>query len=592
MPSASSSDFDVAIVGGGPAGSTCGTLLRNYSPALRVAIFERERFPREHVGESQLPGLNPVLQEMGVWDAVEAANFPIKIGATYRWGQDKSLWDFEFLPLSEVVDESRPAKFEGWRTKTAFQVDRAVYDKILLDRASELGCEVFTETKIVEVMRSGDRVEGLRVDGGRSVTARHYVDATGASGFLRRAMDVQALVTPSLKNVAIWDYWENAAWAVEIGVGGTRVQILSLPYGWLWFIPLGPTRTSVGLVMPANDLKRTGQRPEDLYRRALEEEPRIRELLTGATREGRVRTTKDWSFVAERCSGENYFLAGEAAGFADPILSAGMTISQMGARELAYTLLELERGEHDAAWLKETYGRQQHNRVMQHIRFADFWYTQNGCFTDLKEATARLARESGYDMDANEAFRWFASGSFSTDNATSSVANHGMGTAKYLAQLMSGSTLHWEVARYSRFRADLQGATPGEMAEYVDGRIERMRSYHRGAKTLKMTNVNELIFNALGVSGKATFMMNAIAEHLGRFMGLEEGRERIFRVIEAMEGLLLEGWIVGEAVPGEPRINMTTPTEPGPRIHPNDDPLPPRPRIEEALLPPKEPALV
>jgi len=581
-------NHDVAILGGGPAGSTVGTLLKRYAPHLRVAIYERESFPREHVGESQLPPLNAILQEMGCWDAVEAANFPIKIGGTYRWGQDKSLWDFEFLPLREVINEPRPAKYEGWRTKTAFQVDRAVYDKILLDRAAELGCEVFESTKVVEVLKAGDHVDGLRLENGTVVNAKHYVDATGCSGLLRRAMDVPAIVTESLKNVAIWDYFENASWAIEIGTGGTRIQILSLPYGWMWFIPLGPTRTSIGLVTPADHLKETGERPEVLYSRALEEEPRIRELIQGASREGKVRTTKDWSFVAERCSGDNYYLVGEAAGFADPILSAGMTISQMGARELAYTILEIERGSHDCEWLKETYGRQQTNRVMQHIRFADFWYTQNGCFTDLKEATARLARESGYDMDANEAFRWFASGSFSTDTAASAVANHAIGTAKYLAQLMSGQTLLWDVARFSRFRPQLEGAIPGEVADYENGRISRVRSLHRGGRTLKMTNLNELVFNGMSVSTKATDIMNAIAEHLGRYMSVDEGRERIYRVIEAMEALLIEGWIVGEAITGEPRINMATPTVPGPLIHPNDDPLPLRTAASEDFLRPKE----
>jgi flavin-dependent dehydrogenase len=578
---------DVAIIGGGPAGSTVGTLLRKYAPDLRVTILEREHFPREHVGESQLPPLNTILQEMGCWDAVEAADFPIKIGGTYRWGQDPHLWDFEFLPLSEVVSEPRPAAYAGWRTKTAFQVDRAIYDKILLDRAAELGCDVRQRARVTRVRSEGDRVEGLVLEDGYEVEARHYVDATGSSGFMRRAMGVEANVSPSLKNVAMWDYWTNAQWAIEIGVGGTRIQILSLPYGWMWFIPLGPTRTSIGLVTPADYLRESGMRPEALYEQALRDEPRIRELIAGGEREGRVRTTKDWSFVAERCTGENWYLAGESAGFADPILSAGMTISQMGARELAYTLLEIERESHPREWLCRTYEEQQRNRVLQHIRFADFWYTQNGCFTDLKDATARLARESGYEMDANEAFRWFASGSFSTDTAASAVANHAIGTAKYLAQLMSGQTLHWEVARYSRFYPSLEGATQTSVADYAEGRISVLRAFQRGGKTLKLNNLNELIFQGLSVSPKATEMMNAIANHLGQYMSVEEGRERIYRVIEAMEGLLLEGWLRGEAIAGEPRINMVTPTVPGPLIHPNEDPMPAPKRPTEDFLRPR-----
>jgi len=78
---------DVAIVGGGPAGSTAASLLKKYKPELNVVVLEREKFPREHVGESQLPAIGPILHEMGVWEKVEAAEFPIKVGVTYRWGQ-------------------------------------------------------------------------------------------------------------------------------------------------------------------------------------------------------------------------------------------------------------------------------------------------------------------------------------------------------------------------------------------------------------------------------------------------------------------------------------------------------------------------
>ncbi len=93
-------DCDVAIIGGGPAGSTCGALLKKYAPHLDVAIFEAAKFPRDHVGESLLPVVPRILHEMGAFDKVEAADFPIKVGATYRWGQptDVDLWYFYFIP--------------------------------------------------------------------------------------------------------------------------------------------------------------------------------------------------------------------------------------------------------------------------------------------------------------------------------------------------------------------------------------------------------------------------------------------------------------------------------------------------------------
>ena len=109
--------YDVAIIGGGPAGATVGTLLKKYAPQLNVIILEKEAFPREHVGESQLPLVSVILDEMECWDKVEAAGFPIKIGATYTWGRDPEPWHFNFVPPEQFKGESRPAKFEGQRPK-------------------------------------------------------------------------------------------------------------------------------------------------------------------------------------------------------------------------------------------------------------------------------------------------------------------------------------------------------------------------------------------------------------------------------------------------------------------------------------------
>src|SRR5471030_3177304 len=140
-------DCDVAIIGGGPAGATAGVLLKKYNPDLRVTVFEREKFPRDHIGESQLPAISSILNEMGCWDKVEAANFPIKIGSTNRWGKNPELWDFEFVRSEDFIDAPRPGKYEGIRRSTAFQVDRAIYDKILLDHTAEMGVDVRQGTK-------------------------------------------------------------------------------------------------------------------------------------------------------------------------------------------------------------------------------------------------------------------------------------------------------------------------------------------------------------------------------------------------------------------------------------------------------------
>ena len=106
-------DFDVAIIGGGPAGTTVASLLRKYNPDLSVLILEKEKFPREHVGESQLPLVSHILAEMGVWEKVEAANFPIKLGVSYTWGQVSEPWEFDFFPAEELRHHDEAAAFHG-----------------------------------------------------------------------------------------------------------------------------------------------------------------------------------------------------------------------------------------------------------------------------------------------------------------------------------------------------------------------------------------------------------------------------------------------------------------------------------------------
>jgi flavin-dependent dehydrogenase len=438
------SHYDVVIVGGGPAGSTAGTLIEKYNPNLSVLIVEKEKFPRDRVGESQLPQISDVLEEMGCWDKVEAADFPIKIGATYRWGTDPNPWDFNFIKPEQFKDEQRPAKFEGHRRQTAFQVDRAKYDEILLRHAEEMGCLVREETAVVKVDVVGDRITALHLRSPEQITARYYIDASGHIGVLRRVLGIETHCPTRLQNIAIWDYWTNAEWADEIGIGGTRVQVMSLSHGWIWFIPLGPTRTSIGFICPAEHYKEMKKRPEEIYSEALNSEPRISKLIANATSRGKIETTKDWSFLADRTVGENWFLVGEAAGFADPILAAGMTLAHTGARELAYTILALEEEKHDGNWLKSQYDHNQRSRVKKHIRFADYWYAANGQFTDLQEYSREIARDSGLNLSPEKAFQWLAQGGFTNDILGQAViAGFDLGSMKQVMQrlLAAGGSL-------------------------------------------------------------------------------------------------------------------------------------------------------
>lgn len=560
--------YDVAIIGGGPGGSTAGCLLRKYDPNLRVVIFEKEKFPREHIGESQLPPISGVLQEMGCWDKVEAANFPIKIGATYTWGKTVEPWDFEFLDLALIrPNDPRPGKYEGWRVQTAWQVERSIYDKILLDHAGEMGCEIRQGTMVREVLRDGDRVTGLKLENGEVVSARYYVDASGNPAIIRRAMGVTVDAPSKLKNIAFWDYWDNEEWGKELGVGATRIHIRSLPYGWMWFIPVSSTRTSIGLVCPADYYKQTGKRPEQIYIDAVKEERFVAAQTENARRDGEVRTTTDWSYVVDRTIGENWFLVGESSGFADPILSAGMTLTQTGARELAYTILELDRGEHDRRWLLERYDEVQRKRVTQHIRFADYWYTANGFFSAIRENCTEIAKSAGLKLGPAQAFRWLSFGGLGHD-APGQVGVGGLDVAgvKQVMQRFSGSAADWQINGKNEFKLNLANATLETVPHLENGRIYQAKCYVRGTNRLPLVGLQSLLVEAMQRSSAIDEILEILKQLLAPTTAPEHIPVGIHHAMQVLEVMVAEYWVTCSHKKGRPALDVSTPEE-GKIIH-------------------------
>ncbi|MBS1701714.1 MAG: tryptophan 7-halogenase [Armatimonadetes bacterium] len=546
--------FDVAIVGGGPSGSTVGTLLKRCNPSLSVLILERETFPRDHIGESLLPPVGPILAEMGVWDRVEAANFPIKVGATYRWGKNPELWDFDFLASETFVEQARPGKFEGQRRRTSFQVDRSIYDKILLDRAEELGCEVRQATKVNKVETEGNTIQGLTLSSGETVTATHYVDASGNAGLFAKALEVEIDCPTTLRNIAIWDYWQNADWAVHIGVGGTRIQIMSLGWCWIWFIPMGPTRTSIGVVLPASYYKESGLRPSDIYAKALEEEPRIAELLKNASSENRLESTKDWSFLAKNHYGPNWYLVGECAGFADPILSAGVTMAQVSARQLAYTIAEIERGEHSADWLREQFEYGQKERISTHIRFGDFWYTANAQFKDLQGFTAELAKDAGLELTPEKAWAWIAQGGFINQDLRIGTGGFSISTTLKMGEFLSDLVQETPIEKNNVLKLNYEGAQMKNVAVYHNGRIYKENCYVRGERVLPLFSQVLMIHDLLSKNSSYPALMQTLQQiaKTNQFVA-----SAIAEVPDTLDAMINDGWIDASYDPSLPLIKRS-----------------------------------
>ena len=540
--------YDVAIVGGGPAGSTAATLLKKYAPELRVIVLEKEIFPRDHIGESMLPPICTILDEMGVWDEIEAINFPIKIGASYTWGRDSDRWDFDFYPIEKWRDEPRPGKFEGQRRFTAFQVDRSRYDKILLDHVRSRSVEVRQGTRVEEVHVSNDSIDGLRLDSGDTINAKYYIDASGTVALFRRALGIGIDPKLELRNIAVWDYWRDAHWAVRIGGSATRIQVRSLPYGWIWFITIGDDRTSIGVVCPAEYYKETGLTAEELYHKSLRLQPEIWKLLDHARPEGRITTCRDWSHLADRAVGPNWFLCGEAAGFADPILSAGMTLAHQSARDAAYTILEYGRGDHDPAWLRQRYDQKQRGTIRQHIQFAQYWYAANSCFTELKEHCASIAHQAGLNLDPQEAWAWLSQGGFTTESETiASAATLDPASTKKLLELFDVEQRKptWLIDGYNVFKLDLRGAEVQRIGILDRGRIQAVPCYVRNGRRLPMAGYYVRMIEILRVTSDFVTMVELIEKSLPGNSSIDAQTRQLLRSqhFQVLEIMVHDGWV-------------------------------------------------
>lgn len=340
---------DLIVVGGGPAGTTLAALVKKYAPARRVLLLEKCAGPRHHVGESLLPAMVPVLKELGVYEKIDGAGFPRKIGANYVWGDSREPWenDFNDVNVTEMIAKRGgiPEKIEY-----AWQVRRSEYDEILLRHAESLGVEVVRGAAADGVVEEGEAIAGVRwrgADGSLRETLGRVADCSGQNGFLSRFRRIRDY-DPRMRNVAGYAYFKGAKWKYEYSghPDKTKIFICSTAQGWLWFIPISKDVVSIGLVTPVDRVKNGGKDLRAIFFEELERCDEIKPLLADAVHmkdfEGTGEdffTQSDWSFLNARASGPGWFVCGDAALFIDPILSSGVTLAHFGGHRAAYTLL-------------------------------------------------------------------------------------------------------------------------------------------------------------------------------------------------------------------------------------------------------------
>jgi len=322
---------DVVVIGGGPGGSTVATMLARQG--FSVLLLERENFPREHVGESLLPASMPVLAELGVLPAVQAAGFLPKWGATMLWGRDRTPWSWHF----KETNQTYPHSYQVWRPQ---------FDQILLENSRANGVDVREGHRVREIIFDGNKAVGVNYQDiagqQRLANAGFVVDASGQGGLLGRQLGLRTWDS-FFQNLAVYGYFAGSKQLSAPDENNIFIEAYS--QGWLWNIPLHNGWASVGAVVDSvtgqEGLHKVGAKEYLLEQIA--QAPAMSQMLANAEMVCGPAVVRDWSYVCQPMVGDGYILVGDAACFVDPLFSSGVHLALMsGVLAAAYVTSALK----------------------------------------------------------------------------------------------------------------------------------------------------------------------------------------------------------------------------------------------------------
>jgi flavin-dependent dehydrogenase len=350
--------FDVAIIGGGPAGSSAGTLLAK--AGRRVVIFEKEKFPRFSVGESTLPATLNILERMGVREKIDQGGFLIKYGGEVvsACGQRVRFY------FRNGLNAKRP---------TAYQVLRSEFDRILLDHAAETGCDVRQQTPVNSFEFDDDGVTLYSENGINGVRAKYVIDCSGRKCLIGNRFQLKRPF-PHLRKFSLYAYYDDVR--REDGPDGTLTRMVRTKDSWFWMIPLSGNTTSIGVVMDTEKFRSMKMSPEGALAHCIAEQPVVNEWMEKARRVTDVYATGDFSYRNKQLFGNRWLLAGDAAGFIDPVFSSGVYLALLSGEQAADALnLVLDRPQNRAKAFRH-YERRIFRVLDIYLRWASAWYTQ------------------------------------------------------------------------------------------------------------------------------------------------------------------------------------------------------------------------
>lgn len=308
--------YDVVVVGAGPAGCTAAALIAEQGHS--TLLVERDKLPRFHVGESLMPETYHTLTRLGVWDKLKEGGYVKKNGVQFVNHQDK---------------ESRPfffAEFDDHERANTFHVERRVFDQLLFENAMDKGAQCLDSTRVTDISAEGKSPHTLTLQladkSEQKVVAKVVVDATGQSAMIANRLGL-VQIDPELKKAAIWGYFEDAERNGPLGPDVTCILHTDTKDAWFWYIPIGNGTVSVGVVSDNERLLKGRGKPEEIFAEERDKCPGLQRRLENAKQVGDFRVAKEFSYSTKEHAGDGWVLIGDAYGFIDPIYSSGVFLA-------------------------------------------------------------------------------------------------------------------------------------------------------------------------------------------------------------------------------------------------------------------------
>ena len=353
--------YDIAIIGGGPGGSTAATLLAQHG--WKVVLCEKEAFPRFKIGESLLPHSMATLDALGVREKLEKGGF-LKLGGEIATSCGRRVTRFYFEGAIQLRD------------RFAYQVERAWFDKMLLDRSVEVGAEVRQPCGVQEIAFDAEGAT-LQTSSGE-IRAKYVLDCSGRNAVVGQHFDLKKRYD-HLQKFSVFAHFKGAQ--RDEGRDGTLTRLVRGGRQWFWMIPLDAERTSVGVVCDLADFRAAKKSPEQILEDAFAESPLMRDRMAHAERLTEVHAVGDYSYRNTRLHGDRWLLAGDAAGFIDPIFSTGVFLAIHSAEKAAAALDSALRKPWTRAFRFPLYARGLNRLMDRYLRFVSAWYTDE--FVDV-----------------------------------------------------------------------------------------------------------------------------------------------------------------------------------------------------------------